>query len=63
MQCIHTIAPRQRSKERIHLMDVQIYHLILDPSLTLQDWVHHQSSWISKWMISKKTRTLWILIS
>jgi len=53
---------KNRKKERIHLVDVQIYHLIVDPSLTLQDWVHYQSFWISKWMITKKVRTLWILI-
>jgi len=52
---------KKRNKERIHLVDVQIYHLILDPSLTHQGWIHRQSSWISNWMISQEsTRTLWI---
>jgi len=75
MQHIHTIAPRpslhtvnqlwtvikKRNKERIHLVDVQICHLILNPSLTHQGWIHHQYSWMSNWMISQEsTRTLWI---
>jgi len=75
MQCLNTIAPRpsltqrinskqkynsKESKERIHLMDVHMWNSILNPSLTLQDWIHYQSSWMSKWMISKKARTMWI---
>jgi len=73
MQCLQTIAPRtsliseqkynsKESKERIHQMDVHMWHSILKPTLTLQDWIHHQSSYMSNWMISKKARTLRISI-